>query len=780
MTEPAAKNVGNQALALTGVSPSFVEMCGFVAVRQAQDSEEVVRSLLQYCLVLGASKKFYRVSDFSAELEQRFGLRIAPNRLQSAVDRLQTAGVLLRTAERQLQLAPNATNAVQTSTAEARQQEEDVRQAWEVELARQFPDLSASLAWDTLISVLQQLFKRHGLQTLSLLDTDLLNSAGEDRGIRQVARDVIDSSVGTDEREALQAAVLAFVNGSRENVSRAQFLARLADSTVTLLSLTVPPSIAQKLREKLHELDLFLDTNILFGLIGLAEPELVDGSREVASAISENKLPLRLRFHEESGHELRRTFDGLAGNLRSRIWPPAVSAAAARSMKINTLTRLYHERNATSPISADTFLRPYAHLDVLLRERGALPYSESKDVHGTQLYDLYSDLNAFNEARQREKPYEAVIHDAALLLTVRKLRKTARSSLDSRAILVTNDAALHVFELECARKERRQPCTIFLRQLMQLLRPFVVSTPDFDRSFAEMFAASEFRSLNSKSAAATSKLLEILAAYQDVSEETASALIANDMLLGLMQSAADQENMEALVESALIEENNSLQVERDALAARLEKAGREKQDAIDSALLVVEAGHATEKQRLATEREEAVAESARIREQAEKSRAELSAREHELEKERAERAKAEAQLQQLSVQAAKSDAALALAGTQEEKRRRRARLAVALLGSVLAIVIAEVAVARGLLPWVQNHPQGYGLRVATYALVTCVLVGAMRPDLRRGAWITGAFPLLAVILQLLGGNPRTSSAGAPLKHDSVSIGAPLQPLPPKR
>jgi hypothetical protein len=734
--------------AVGGVS-SFVDLCSFVAIRQTQHSEEVLRQLLLYCLILAPEVRFTSPGDFAEIIESRFGLKLPEHRLQSSVDTLLHAGQLVRSTNRDYGLSDETRQRLADRIAAIKHEEEAVRTAWAAEIQNTTPKLPVDKAWSALTEVLRRLFRRHGLQTLSLIEVSALRADAEDRSIRADISEICKAEVYSQDADSLESCILGFIQGVRADQARASFIAHLADSTVSYYSLTVSPDVAARLRAKLLPLDIFLDTDVLFGLIGLAEPETTDIARELAAAVGENQLPLTLRFHEGSEAELRRSFSGTASNLRARYWPPAVSRAAARVRNINTVMRLYHERNAESAISPDSFLAPYEHVDIIIRERGAVPYREAHEIVMQERYDLLHDYTAYLMERSRQKPYETLMHDVTLLSTVRRLRVAAKSSLEARALLVTNDVMLHLFEARSARQQHRQPCTVMPRQLLQLLRPFIPSTPDFDRSFAETFSAAEFRSIDGRAASATGKLIEILAAYKDLTEETASAMLANDMLLGKLQAAAGEDEIAALVESALAAENASLQAERDTLAARIERHEGELAALASKAVEEARQQHEAEMKMLAVQREEAAAAARDAMERAMEGNTKIELLSNSRAAEQAAREAAEREVVLSKATASELTGLLEAMNQRNAIRRQRVMLMASIVLAALLTSALELTIRRGNLPWVADHEHTYGLRLGTYLLCACFLIGLLRSDLRKGMWIFGCLPALFVILQLL-------------------------------
>ena len=134
--------------------------------------------------------------------------------------------------------------------------------------------------------------------------------------------------------------------------------------------------------------------------------------------------------------------------------------AAASSPRVSTIQRLFHEHNAERPITAESFFKPYEHLDVLIQEKGIRVYREAGQVDQQPIYDMIDDYRAFLARSHREKPYEALAHDMTLLHCARRLRSNAGSSLDARALCVTVDFHLWRFDREQARRSGGLPTMI--------------------------------------------------------------------------------------------------------------------------------------------------------------------------------------------------------------------------------------------------------------------------------------------------------------------------------
>src|SRR5712671_6764903 len=107
-------------------------------------------------------------------------------------------------------------------------------------------------------------------------------------------------------------------------------------------------------------------------------------------------------------------------------------------------------------------------------------------------------------------------------------------------------------------------------QLLQLLRPFVPRTPDFDKKFAEVFALPQFRTGSSDFSQITHRVLGFLATVKDLSEETAAAILADELLLRRLKGVENDREIQAAIESEVLKKNTELSSQHKDISAKLE------------------------------------------------------------------------------------------------------------------------------------------------------------------------------------------------------------------
>jgi hypothetical protein len=733
---------------------SFEQLCAFIAIRGTQDADESLRHLILHLIALFPSREFRTASDVKDEIAASLGVDLSEARVQHAIDGCLGRSQLRRTREGRLVLGTKEETEIQRRIEEASALEARVRDAWLREVAAVAPEITAEVAWAVLHDYLTQLFRQHGLHTMALIDPTIEAPPELETSQRTLILRAVEAHASKEHKALLFSLIELFFQGIGANPDKIAFIVHLADSVVSYYALVVDPDIATRLRAELKPLTLFVDTNVLFGLIGLDDGPQVDISHELVDVVEQHKLPLRLRYHAETEIELRNTFDAATSRLMGMRWSPQISRAASKARNVSTIQRLYHERNAARPLTAETFFEPYRHLDVLIQEKGIKIYRES-DAGRTEVFDMIADYEQFLSGYNRVKSYEARNHDMTLLHSVRRLRSKAESSLQAEALLVTYDYLLHRFDWVSAKRRGDLPCTVLPNQLLQLLRPFLPVTTDFDRSFAETFAIPEMRAMGGKAHLAVARLLQIMASYEGVSEQTASAILANDVVLDGLQRAKSDDQLREYVESAIAAENAALAKERDRLTAALEEERARGQNAAQEAEVrvrhEVESNTVSLKNNLRTAEQTAASLSGALAEE----QAKIAQLKDELAKERQARKAAVADARYASSSIERLEARLQQLESAKATAQARSELTTRILLGVVAaaavIALSEALLKLGGWPWLSQHAESYGLRGAAYmALMGTALAVADRT--RRGYWFAAmAIGAALIILQLLGG-----------------------------
>jgi hypothetical protein len=398
--------------------------------------------------------------------------------------------------------------------------------------------------------------------------------------------------------------------------------------------------------------------------------------------------------------------------------------AATTSRYLFGVELLFHQRHVDTGIDAETFFRPYEHVDILLQQKNITVYYPQED-RSQERAKLFKEYQEWLRRRGKEKLYELLDHDTTVLDQVRQLRSQAKSSLEAGALLITCDYLLYKFDWESSRKQDRIACTVLPNLFWQILRPFVPSSSDFDQSFAETFAIPEFRTISSYAARACSKMLYILAEYKDFPEDTAARMLSNDLLIDRLRTAKNDEEFQEYIEEAIVAENAALLEERTALAEQLERMKAEK----------AESERQLEQRRVEQERERAEAEQIRRK---------------------LEEAQAYAERERQSREHAERHATEAEKVAAEEKARVAQIFAAGKTALLILVMITafELIVHKAPWDWLLKHPNSYGLQVGFDIVLALVICGFFLQKYRKWCWGAGVLTFVGVIVQILGG-PKT-------------------------
>ena len=554
-------------------SRTFEKMCNFIAVAKTGDPRETVRGLVTLCLFELPNEQFDAAEPFRKTIETLFGLAIPEDQIEVALEYLEKQKIITRPGNTNYRLEAATMESLKQSIGNAQSLEDRVKTAWYSQLEVSHPDLPVNDAWKVLRAYLQRTFRRHGIQAAALLDPTVDTPTEHEASLTAILHQTIDEHRFSDKKVRLsaEAAVSEFMAALGTDPDRIKYIAQLADAAFNFYTLEVSADLSECLRHKLCELTLFLDTNFLFGILDLHYNTQVQVSHDLLRAITEHNLPFKLRFHEETQKEMASTISHYGDILRSRVWTPSLSRAASTSRNLPGIEQKYHERNAAGLIDVDEFVRTYEHFDSLLAEKNIKifrPHAHRADSQN----DIFHEYKAFLARNGRgDKPYETVMHDAKVLEETRNLRTNAASSLEAGALLISCDYFLYRFDWEASRKSGQRACVLLPNIFWQILRPFVPADQDFEKAFAETFALPEFSAIGSGGSRACSKMLQILATYKEVPEQTAMKMLANDLLLDRLRSEHDDAKFEEQVQQAFVEENRNLLEEKAALEKEIKR-----------------------------------------------------------------------------------------------------------------------------------------------------------------------------------------------------------------
>jgi len=694
-------------------------LCHLLVLTKEGKVEEASDNLLLSLLVLVPHLEVRGPSDAAAAVRAELKVELPRDLLQRSLDRLASRGRLLRAKSAEpYRVSPSARADVLQRIDAALTLEHEVKDEWLASLGTYSPEMKTKL-WATVQAYAAEVFLRHGAETAQLLDASL----NDPRGATKTLSSYLEEARRQHCPELSVDEVRQLVEGffTTHTPRRARYVAQMLDAAFTVYALAVDKATTDYLQSSLSPVAVFLDTNFIFGLLEIHSNPLLELCPQIVATLRDNHFPIKQYYHPETLRELRRTIDAIGSDLQARKWQQSMSRLAARSEGVSGLERRFHELNGKAPTDPGLFMSQYDDLPGLLAEFGAEPWptplNGADDVYarGEQVADYKEYLHT--RKPPREKPYEAINHDIAVLRTVEELRETRRSggTLDAGAVFLTADLTFSRYVRERFRAKRESSPVILPNQFLQLLRPFIPSTEQFDRQFVEAFALPQFRAIGVDYSSTTSSVLQFLNTVRDMNEQTAARLLANRLLMESLRGVdRNSSKFEKLIETALMRDNATLLEEREA--ARLET--REAKDlaaALDrdkkAAVL-----------RVAYEQDQREREASALLKQIDEHRTDL-------ETERRANALRIDQLEQ-----ERSD---------RERRIARLRVAVAVMAALVGVVLIWCLPALLDWQWLLRHPHKLGIMVI--ASLSWAALSWWSLDWRRN-WVGFATAAVALLV----------------------------------
>jgi hypothetical protein len=560
---------------------AYSRLCHFVAIRKDTASvtaaeDGVIRASIYLCEnALAPDNK-----EISENVKAFFSLSFSEDEIEQAVERLSSAGQVIRNRDGSTALSPEALAEITECTSASARLEADVKFEWLSAVRRVglFPNNYDEVeVWHALQAYLAAMFTRHGVQTLEVLSPTAVADESVDIAPGDVLDEVIEHELprltSRNGRKLLQ----SFLRD--RTPLRNRYLSELLDGAFSFFALTVDDATRTLLRQNLPPLKLFVDTNFIFGLLELHSNPFVAISKQLADFIREQNFPFQLYYHPITAIEFKSVIDYYHRRLAGGKWSPSMSRALLRVGELSSVERKFHEINSEQSIVVDDFFARYSNLDRLLGPVGIKPFrityepwledDETLDLVGKYKQYLSDRLNV-KQCAEREKPFDVLRHDIILWRTLQKVRQHNAGFLGAGAFFLTCDYTFWRFEHQ-ELSRRSSGVSVLPNVFLQLLRPFVPRTDDFDRSFVSTFALPEFRTIHSASAQAVSRVAGIVRLYADLPEDIAVTILTDEALVTKVAKLDESDpTIHSLIESAIASEASRWQEEAVRLRQQLE------------------------------------------------------------------------------------------------------------------------------------------------------------------------------------------------------------------
>lgn len=536
----------------------FKRLCHLMALSSRSDLDRVVDRLVTIAFVFDRRRKPTATpDDVIHSIRRTFAIKLDRPIVIASLRRLTEIGTIVGGGTPPMySLSDQERQNLERAIALKQANEGKVRNDWFKGLSENYAKISAEYhpcLWKALHTYMTNAFHQHGAEVQRLLDPGINISRRDSQRLEiymmQAAKECPEL-----ESSLVQSAINSFFREPDDH--RSAYITELVDGTVALFALTVDDATRAFLSSQLQPVVLFLDTNFIYGLLDLHANPLDEASMDLIDLIKSNpSLDIKLVYHE-------RTLDELRGRIRkdrqglnvNRTWSKVASQSAIADGGFTGIELKFHRENVARGGGLDSrvWLARYQYLQDLLAEYGFEIYPSRgeaderlpSEADVSERYRKY--LVKFPPSRERGEAQRD--HDATVWLAVEEERlkygaSNKESPLEARAFLLTVDRSLRDFDQRYMHPGRVSS-VVFPSQFLQLLRPFVNQSSDFDRRFSEIFRLSEFRWLPDFEDKLPGK--RVVLAYlnqfgENMDRRTASKLLADDLLVKRMAVLSEED-----------------------------------------------------------------------------------------------------------------------------------------------------------------------------------------------------------------------------------------------
>jgi hypothetical protein len=577
------------------LSPAVLSLVQHVELNKAGWWDRTVQQLLLAGLH-DAGEPLTR-EELRTRAERLLERRLDEEYLDTMFRALFTAGLAFEFSDGRIRLSEQALTRVAEGLCAIEANTADVKRRFLAELSSRNLEIDGEVAWDRFCkNVLLPMVEELGARTYHVLSgKEVITESSPELAS-------FLSNYSDDLRDSIGSAILTFMDPKHADVRT--YILRQLNTRFVLDAAGLRPEVLENLatqqdrnRRKKGKTLLFVDTNFLFSLLELHS----NPANEAAQALLEllrnisTFVEVALYVVPSTLDEARQRLGVEIDRLRGLVLTTKL-ARAVRAGEVSGLAEKYIQEVAkgSTRLKPEEFFGPY-HDDLLsfARARGIELYNvRMEDFERSQpVIDDTLDRQEFEKKKygERAKSYEQLLHDVALWHLARSKRPARLDSpLDAGAWVVTVDYRLLGFDRFKVRQSKlRIPLCVHPAVLIQLLQFWIPRTPDFEKALiASMRLPFFFQDFDPDAERVTVKILNVLSRYENVdrlSDATVSTVLANEALRSRLEAPASVEEQIRLVESAILEENATLQ-ERFQREAAKRKQAEDERDTSKTAL----------------------------------------------------------------------------------------------------------------------------------------------------------------------------------------------------
>lgn len=504
-------------------------------------------------------------TDVCSALQDALSLTYGENEIVPSLERHAAAGRIAFRGDshKAFVVNPDALTPVEQQSNELKIQKSIVRDSWIAELRTRhtLSDDDATALWDALEEFLSRIVDRSAAEAASFLYgsehsarerfIEALNSAAPDIG----------ESLSPELRDLGKQEIPRFLT-STNDADRRRYLAETLRAAFFFYLLSIDPGASALIMDRLQGKTLYLDTNVIFRLVGFHGPSMENVAKAIVSAAQ--SLGCRLVVAEETVREYQRTLSGEGEELK--LIPNRRSiylAVAARHDSFAGSFAAKYQQEVLAGLVQDVrqFVRKYSLLKDLLQPFGITIESSAILTEKERTSEEFRDLvGRYSMWKASGKGQGTLEHDVFLLRHVEKLRDGRSAGFaDTPFWALTHDRRLTGFTVTLANADDSQTCML-AEDFLQIAQAFLPRTLDYSESLAAILQNPAFAPANSTvSFDYMVNAMQRVDRIANLTEGHVVALLANEQFVHDVQRLSKDDEILDLVESELAKQAGKLE-----------------------------------------------------------------------------------------------------------------------------------------------------------------------------------------------------------------------------
>lgn len=506
----------------------------------------------------------------SRALQEQYSIKLDPAALEGHLRTLTSAGTLVAMPTGALKIGENELKDLQHRLKEAEDEDIEVKRIFGNLLKTHCPDLEIDNTWNVVNEdLLLPLIREMGAKTFELI-------SGTRHRIEETATfSSFLEKFSSDIQDPMRTTIIDFLNPKYlpvrsyvlKNLNTYFFLeaGNMSQESVEALL---------KITEAGHILKLFLDTNIIFSILGFHNNPSNDAVQSLLRVVKQLSEKVGIQFYvlPITVSETKRSLDIKKLDLARVKLPSNIASVAAELEELSGASRKFAEASlkAGRALTTEEYFGPFLNnLLTILRAHGVELYNDPRLNSYSTRQEVVDDILLTQQFEQskygdRAKGYDKIVHDMVLWNIVGDLRTIPlEAPFEAQQWIVTIDYRLLGFdEFKQSRTTFRMPVCLHPSGLVQMLQFWVPRSAEFEKALLTGFQLPFlFREFDTDAERVTIKILETMARYEDIESvprETIGHIILNQVLRERIKVEKDESKQIQLVKDAFLEVNLKL------------------------------------------------------------------------------------------------------------------------------------------------------------------------------------------------------------------------------